>query len=166
MLALDAGEQIPCLSGTDAPRGELTTGHVLAAASGDAVYLFDAGSGERLRKLSGHGFRVRNVAFSGDARHLVAGDWSGQLRVWSIASGELVVTFHRLPGESSVVVSGGRCYALGEDVDLRRWFGTIVDACRSPRFLAPLSRPTFSPRRWPGTRDTRPIICPRMAIGR
>jgi WD40 repeat protein/tRNA A-37 threonylcarbamoyl transferase component Bud32 len=157
-LALDAGEHILAsagqhqrivlwdlprsLSGTGTPLGELSTdwplveqlrfaprGPLLAAASGDAVYLFDASSQSRLRKLSGHGFRVHSVAFSGDMRYLVAGDYSGQVRVWSIASGEQVATFHLLTGETSIVTCGGRYCTLGEDVDLRGWFGTLAGAC-------------------------------------
>lgn len=158
-LALDAGEKLLASSSQnnrialwDLDRcirsvspvllGELTTdwqlieqlrfaphGTLLAAASGDAVMLFDVASQRRLRKFTGHGFRVHSVAFSGDARHLIAGDWSGQLRVWSIASGKLVATFHVLDGETTVVARGGRCCVVGGGDDLAAWFGVASNTC-------------------------------------
>ncbi|WAS92686.1 protein kinase domain-containing protein [Nannocystis punicea] len=107
-----------------APRGGL-----LAAACGDAVHVFDTRARSLLRRFDGHGFRIRSLAFSMDARHVIAGDWSGQVRVWSVGSGDLVAMFQLEAHGSGVVVRHGRCSEVGSYASVREWFGTVGASC-------------------------------------
>lgn len=103
-------------------------GRLLAAASGDSVYLHDCDARRPVHKFSGHGFRVHSVGFSADGRHLLAGDYSGQLHVWSIASGVRVACFH-LTANAMIASRGGRGCVVDGKTDLAGWFGRIGDTC-------------------------------------
>lgn len=56
-----------------------------------SVKLFHAATGKLLRALS-HAPPVLSVAFSGDGRHVAAGNMMGEVRVWEVATGKLAAT--------------------------------------------------------------------------
>ncbi|WAS90543.1 protein kinase domain-containing protein [Nannocystis punicea] len=102
---------------------------LLAAASGDSVYLFDARSQERLHELRGHGFRVSSLAFSTDGQYLVVGDWSGQVKLWSVASGELLLTMHTKDGVGCVATRQAQYATNGPSVPLDGWYAWRQGVC-------------------------------------
>ena len=63
------------------------SGEVLAVGAQDhTVYLLDTRT-LAVRSLRGHADQVYHVAFSHDGRWLASGSWSGELRLWSLATG-------------------------------------------------------------------------------
>ncbi|MEE4195871.1 MAG: serine/threonine-protein kinase [Anaerolineae bacterium] len=66
-------------------------GNLLAAGSSDGiVYLFDAITGETVRKIKGHSDYVSDVAFSFDGRILASLGAGGDLKLWDAASGDVI----------------------------------------------------------------------------
>jgi ankyrin repeat protein/WD40 repeat protein len=67
---------------------------LLASGSnlGAKVRLWDAVSGKLLRTLEGHTGLVRQVAFSPDGRLLASGGGNNQTKIWSVKTGELLIT--------------------------------------------------------------------------
>jgi RNA polymerase sigma factor (sigma-70 family) len=64
-------------------------GHILAVAFGswdNTVRLWDAGTGEEIRRLTGHNGAVKSVTFSPDGRYLVTSGTDQTVRVWECAN--------------------------------------------------------------------------------
>jgi WD40 repeat protein len=63
-------------------------GTLLASGSFDmTVKVWDVGSGECVKTLSGHRGRVLSVCFSPDGTLLASGSWDGEVKVWDVGSG-------------------------------------------------------------------------------
>lgn len=62
------------------------------------VHLWDSGTGDEIRTLTGHGVTVISLAFSPDGKWLVSGDTRGTLLVWNMATGSGKAV-HRLSNE-------------------------------------------------------------------
>lgn len=82
-------------------------GKLLAAASTDAVRVWETETGHRRFKLPNH-FAVRRVAFTPDGRHLLStagqighGRAEGDLRLWQVSDGKEVARFPRLRSEAA-----------------------------------------------------------------
>lgn len=103
-------------------------GHVLAAASGDSVYLIDAATRVLLRRLGGHGFRIASLAFDTSGEFLIVGDWSNQVRLWNVRTGALIVTLHTA-GACTMVTRAGRYRCHGTSLPPGRWYAAIGRAC-------------------------------------
>jgi WD40 repeat protein len=52
--------------------------------------VWDASSGEEVKKLVGHTSSVRSVTFSTDGKHIVSGLSDNMVQVWGALSGEEV----------------------------------------------------------------------------
>jgi eukaryotic-like serine/threonine-protein kinase len=68
-------------------------GRVLAAGRQNHVSIYDARSWKILYTITGHGDDIWQVAFSRDGKTLASTSWDGTLRLWSVRSGELLLTF-------------------------------------------------------------------------
>ena len=75
-----------------APDGQLVaTGS--SDRAGGYLRLWDAASGQRVRRLEGHTDAVTSVAFSRDGKRLLTGSYDATARLWNVATGELIRTF-------------------------------------------------------------------------
>jgi len=102
------------------PDGEL----LAAAGNGGAIWLWEAGSGELLRTLTGHRGPVNGVGFSPDGRWLASAGGDGSVRVWEAGSGELLreLTGHQGTVNGVGFSPDGRWLAsAGEDGSVRVW---------------------------------------------
>ena len=72
---------------------------LLATCSADStVRLWNPTKGNALKTLTGLTDYVYDVALSPDGKRVAAGGWSGEVRVWDTASGNLVKAFNASPG--------------------------------------------------------------------
>ena len=84
-----------------------------------SVKVFDARTGELVHALP-HVPPVQSVAFSGDGRHLAAGNLMGEVRVWDAATGAQAAAF-TTPDFTSWGIVKSHCY-----------LGGIFDLCFAP----------------------------------
>ncbi|MCE9563704.1 MAG: hypothetical protein K8U57_16810 [Planctomycetes bacterium] len=66
-------------------------GQLLATVAGHAklVFLWNAATGESVRKLKGHEYAARGVAFSPDGQYIASMQVGPELKVWEVETGEL-----------------------------------------------------------------------------
>ncbi len=65
-------------------------GRTLALAAQNTVRLWDTATGKESRILAGRTESILVLDFSADGKRLAAGDRAGEVRVWNMASGQLV----------------------------------------------------------------------------
>jgi WD40 repeat protein len=101
-------------------------GHRIATASRDeTVRLWDAGTGARVRELTGHTDNVFTVAFSPDGHRLASAGADNTIRFWDADTGEPVGT--PLTGHTKGVTGlafspdGHRLASSGNDATVRVW---------------------------------------------
>ncbi len=75
-----------------APDGKL---HATGSSdrTGGYLRLWDAASGQLVRRLEGHTDAVTSVAFSRDGKRLLTSSYDATARLWNVATGELIRTY-------------------------------------------------------------------------
>ena len=99
-------------------------GKLLAVPGGNAVFVFDARTGEFKRRLVGHTARVVKVAFSPDGSRLASGADDRIARVWETAEWKEVHTLKEHPDRviSLAFRPDGQVLAAGcADGSIRLW---------------------------------------------
>jgi WD40 repeat protein len=88
-----------------------------------AVRLWDAATGQPIRRFLGHTRGVRSVAFSRDGKLAVSGGWDQSVRLWEVDTGK---ELRRFAGHTSAVFcvafspDGKQILSCGRRVDLRK----------------------------------------------
>jgi WD40 repeat protein len=77
-------------------------GRLIAAGSGNLVYLWDAITGGQRFALKGHTGLIGCVGFSPDSRVLITGGWDATARLWDTHTGR---ELHTLRGQEQMIVS-------------------------------------------------------------
>jgi WD40 repeat protein len=66
-------------------------GRTVASADG-AVKVWDAGTGELIREITGHAKNVKSVTYSPDGRRIASASSDGTVRIWDVATGRETLT--------------------------------------------------------------------------
>ena len=102
-------------------------GKEVLTGGGDELTVWDASSGQELRKLKGAGDVIFSVAYSADGQWIAAGTRGGKVRLWRVAQSAESFTISQPPeaGESTPVIT----LAFSPD---SRW---LAAAGRQPRAM-------------------------------
>jgi WD40 repeat protein len=99
----------PCGSAPEAEAGRCDGGSVLVGPGKGlsqtpdySLILVDAGSGEEIRRFSGHKEAVADLAFSADYRQVLSASLSGELFLWDVVSGTQLRAY---PGHGSGILA-------------------------------------------------------------
>jgi len=97
--------------------------HLVFGLDDNTVRLWDAATGDEVRRFEGHTFVVNSVAFSPDGTRLASGSIGGTVRLWDTATGDEVRRFEGLGWVRSVAFSPDRTrLASGSsDSTVRLW---------------------------------------------
>ncbi|MCT7993787.1 WD40 repeat domain-containing protein, partial [Laspinema olomoucense] len=66
---------------------------VVSGSSDSTLKVWNLGTGEEERTLTGHGGSVSAVAISRDGQRVVSGSYDKTLKVWNLATGEEIASF-------------------------------------------------------------------------
>jgi WD40 repeat protein len=85
-------------------------------------FLYDAHSFKVLYTFTGHGENVWQIAFSPDGKTLASTSWDRTLRLWSVSSAQLLLTFQlNGAGFASAFSADGRTLAATASFGTRFW---------------------------------------------
>lgn len=95
-----------------------------AAASDNAIFVWDLQSGALLRRFAGHGDQPYDVAYSPDGSLLVSGAQDGSVRIWDVENGTQLTRFLGHDSGIEVVAFAPDGLAIasgGQDGNVRLW---------------------------------------------
>ena len=98
--------------------------HWPAASSDNTVRLWEAESGQELRRFEGHGAGVSSVAFSPAGDQLASASSDNTVRLWEVASGREMRRFEGHEASVQCVVfspRGNQLASTSEDCTIRLW---------------------------------------------
>jgi len=110
----------PCVGGCALSRD----GTRLITAMGNDLVLWDAQTGEQVRRLTGHEARVWDCDVSSDARIAASTSDGGTLRTWDLSTGETLIRLsvdEVIAGACALSPDGKRILTGGQDSDLKAW---------------------------------------------
>jgi WD40 repeat protein/serine/threonine protein kinase len=125
-------------------------GKWLAAASDDAVRLWEVATWHEAAALIGQQTRVSCLAFAPDGKTLATGDWDGMLRLWDLA-GKREIAKRRghtsgVPSVAFAPLEGGRLASAGVDSTVKLWdAGSLQEIATLTGHAGPVNSLTFSP---------------------
>jgi hypothetical protein len=99
-------------------------------AKGDLLRVWDAGTGQLLRKIAGHSHRLGTVVFSPDGRRIATASFDRTIKVWDTDTLRLIRTLGQNPASGHVGVITGLAFsrdgrrlfsAGGEDKTVKVW---------------------------------------------
>jgi WD40 repeat protein len=99
-------------------------GKLLASGTSRFLRLFDAVSGQEIRRIDAHGDLIIRLAFAPDGKRLASCSWDHTIAVWDVGTGQLAYRMPRQPGplESIAYSPDGRWLATGSTGGiLRLW---------------------------------------------
>ncbi len=97
---------------------------LIATASGNhCIRLWDAASGQQLRRLSDHQWRIRGLAFSPDGGLLASGGLDHNIRLEDVHTGEQLAVIKRGSANVNCLTFSpdGRVLAAGHDSHIQLW---------------------------------------------
>jgi WD40 repeat protein len=71
------------------PNGQL----LASAGEKKDIHLCNVATGQEIKTLKGHTWRIGSVSFSPNGKVLVAGDWNKIIKLWDVATGQEIKTF-------------------------------------------------------------------------
>lgn len=105
------------------PDGGLVAGG-LCSPSGGETYVWDAGTGERIRTFEGHSDLIVDLVWSPDGSRIATAGIDGEAKVWDVRTGEelLTLTGHGGPVTGVAFAPAGRLVATASfDGTVRLW---------------------------------------------
>jgi WD40 repeat protein len=114
------------------PDGATAALGMYSAASGTGIVellLWDLPAGRPRARLRGHTVEIYQVAFSPDGKTVATAAWDGMVKLWQVATGEELLTFHRQAGVvwSVAFAPNGQYMAIGAGTagmpELTMWDG-------------------------------------------
>jgi WD40 repeat protein len=80
------------------------------------AFLWDIEKGEKVHELGGHGERILGCAFSTDSKTCATSSWDGKIRIWDVATGQLLRTLTATTRLFGLAFSpDGKTLAAGEE---------------------------------------------------
>jgi len=134
-------------------------GKLVATGSNDAtegyLRLWDADTGDLVKKLEGHNDTVWSVVFSRDGQRLLTSSYDGTARLWDVETARLIRTFEGhyhwvwsaafSPDEKRIVTSSEDGSAIVWDVDTGKPIGIPFISHRNESGQTPIYCAVFSP---------------------
>jgi serine/threonine protein kinase/Tol biopolymer transport system component len=122
-------------------------GKYVATGSDRSIILWSAKTGQRIRAFKGHEGSVTSLAFSPDCQFLASASFDGTIKIWELASQQLIVRVPRVSfrGHENMINSlsftqdGRRLASAGHDRIVRIWNVSLSGAAPALTALSTLS---------------------------
>ncbi len=102
-------------------------GRFLASGGNDnMIYLWDAGSGERIQSMAGHSGIIKSLSFNPTTTRLASAAFDSEVRIWDPIAGDCLL---RLRGHTDSVMGaafaddGRQLMSVSTDGSVRVWYG-------------------------------------------